>query len=303
MNFQGPSNAVEQCSSILQAFVDEQIRDEAERGYTTSFDFPQRFANQLIGQKGSNINKLRDEFDVDINVRGDKVEIKGPTAKANAAKAHIIFFAKRQEDEATHTLKIRNQFHRDLVGKDGNQVKRLQERYHVRVMFPRINAVPSPENQSLADGENEAAAIPKSRRSVQAPDEVVIRGPRRGADEAREELLSLYQYIQDNSHTSTISVSKDFVPGLIGQGGRDITNLRMTTGAQVDVPKTSDEGSGRVEIKIKGTKSQVENARTLIQQKSKLFDESIARTMRVDQKHHQALRGPKGKSRNRCLTA
>lgn len=286
-------NAVDQYGSLLQAFIDEQIRDDAERGYTTTCDFPQRFANQLIGQRGSNINKLREEFDVEINVRGDKVEVQGPKAKADAARAHIMSFAKKQEDEATHVLKVKNQFHRDLVGRDGNQVKKLQERYRVRIMFPRASDRLSSENQSLADGENET--VPKSRRPAQAPDEVIIRGPRRGADEAREELLSLYQYIQDNSHTSTVSVAQTFLPSLIGQQGREITSLRMSTGAQIDVPKDHEDSSGRVNIKLKGTKSQVENAQNFIQQKSKMFDETISRTMDIDRKHHQSLLGRGGK--------
>lgn len=247
----------------------------------------------MIGQKGSNINKLREEFDVEINVRGDQVEIQGPKAKADAAKSHIISFAKKQEDEVTHTIKVKNQFHRDLVGKDGNQVKKLQERYRVRITFPRANKSPSPDDQSLADGETEA--VPKARRSTQAPDEVSIRGPRRGADGAREELLSLYQYVQDNSHTSTVPVARALLPSLIGQGGRDITSLRMNTGAQIDVPRDLEDSSGRVNIKIKGTKSQVENARTHIQQKSKVFDDSVSRTLNVERKYHQSLLGRGGK--------
>ena len=77
---------VEELATKLGEFVVEQERDDLERGYTTSFDFPQKYANFLIGKRGENINKLRDEFDVDIKVENGKVEVKGPKAKADAAK-------------------------------------------------------------------------------------------------------------------------------------------------------------------------------------------------------------------------
>ncbi|RHZ52143.1 hypothetical protein CDV55_102741 [Aspergillus turcosus] len=54
--------------SKLEDFVVEQEKDDLERGYTISFDFPQKFANFLIGKRGENINKLCEEFDVDIKV-------------------------------------------------------------------------------------------------------------------------------------------------------------------------------------------------------------------------------------------
>jgi hypothetical protein len=54
--------------SKLQDFVVEQEKDDLERGYTISFDFPRKFANSLIGKGGENIDKLREEFYVDIKV-------------------------------------------------------------------------------------------------------------------------------------------------------------------------------------------------------------------------------------------
>ena len=293
--FRGPSRAVNDYQEMLQSYIQEQVRDEAERDYTTSCDFPQRFANQLIGRKGENINKIRDEFDVEINVGDNKVEIKGPKAKADAARSHVISFAKKQEDEASHVLKIKPQFHGDLIGAKGSQVSRLQDRYRVRINFPRTT-VPSPDEQSVADGNSDAGASTHPRRSAQAPDEVHIKGPRRGADEARDEVLSLYQYLQDHSHSAVISVSQSLVPSLIGSHGRELNTMRMNTGAQIDVPsKADDDGSGRVDIKLRGTKSQVESAQRLIKEKSRLFDQTVSRTMDVDQRHYQALIGRGGK--------
>lgn len=287
----GPSSAVDDLTAKILAFIEQEEKDELERGYTTSFDFPQKFANFLIGKGGENIRKLREEFDVDIQVNDGKVELKGPQAKANACKAYILALGKRLEDEATHTLKIKSQYHRDLIGAKGSQVNRLQDRYNVRINFPRSN------KNNDDDAATEGGASQRNFRQ-QNPDEVIIRGPRKGADEAREELLNLLQWVVDNSHTDSISVAQSQVPQLIGSGGREMENLRLATGAQIDVPGAREgaDPSGRAEIKLKGTKKQVEEAKKLIGERAKVFDDTVVKTLDVDRKHHRTLIGGSGKS-------
>ncbi|KAL4739611.1 hypothetical protein BDV11DRAFT_187290 [Aspergillus similis] len=289
----GPSRLVKELAAKIGEFVVEQEKDDLERGYTTSFDFPKKFANFLIGKRGENINKLRDEFDVDIKVEDGKVEVKGPKAKADAAKARIINLGKKLEDETTHVLKVPAQYHRELIGQKGSQVNRLQDRYSVRVQFPR--AVVVNDDQSVADTASDAGSV-RPQRSQQASDEVIVKGPSKGADAARDEILSLLQWVVDHSHTATVSVAQSQIPSLIGQRGREMDKLRADTGAQIDVPGVNDapDASGRVEIKIKGTKKQVEEAKKILQQRSSEFDATVTKTINVDKKHHKSLIGGGG---------
>lgn len=260
----------------------------------TSFDFPQKYANYLIGRKGENINKYREEFDVDIQVKDGKVEITGPKVKADAAKSKILALGKKIEDEATHVLKIRPQYHRELIGAKGSQVNQLQKKYNVRVQFPRT-AVALDDDRSVADDVSEVGSV-RNRRPNQAPDEVIVRGPKKGADEARDELLNLLQWTMDNSHTSSVSVAQAQLPSLIGQGGREMESIRLQTGAQIEVPgsRESADHNGRVQIELKGTAKQVENAKKLLEQKVKVFDDSITRSIDIDKRHHRALIGSGG---------
>jgi len=286
VSLRGPAEKVDELANKILAFVEQEKQDEIERGYTITFDYPQKYVNYLIGKKGENIKKYREEFDVDIQVNDGKVEVKGLKAKAEAAKLRIISLGKKLEDEATHVLKIKPQYHRDMIGPKGGQVNRLQERYNVRVQFPRSAPAPTAhDDQSAGD-----------------TDEVIVRGPKKGADEARDELLSLLQWTIDNSHTATVSVAQNQVPSLIGQGGREMENLRMTTGASIDVPGIRDavDPSGRVDIKLKGTKKQVEDAKRLLEQRAKVFDENITKSVEVDKKYHKDLIGGGGRS---CIGA
>ncbi|KAL8681796.1 MAG: hypothetical protein Q9186_002111 [Xanthomendoza sp. 1 TL-2023] len=294
VTLRGQGESVENLVQKLMSFLEREKADELERGNVTSFEFPQKYANYLIGRKGENINKYREEFDVDIQINDGRVEIKGPVAKAELAKARIIALSKKLEDEATHVLKIKPQYHKDMIGAKGAQVNRLQDRYNVRVQFPRTTGNVG-EDRSITDGASEVGSS-KNNRSSQAPDEVIIRGPRRGADEARDELLNLLQWTIDNSHTSAVSVAQSQLPSLIGQGGREMESARLETGAQIDVPGSRDtaDPTGRVQIQIKGTKKQVEEATKLLQQKSKAFDDTISRSIDVDKKYHKALIGSGG---------
>lgn len=293
LSVRGPGSAVDNLHAKILAFLEQEEQDEKERSHTTSFDFPAKFSNFLIGKRGENINRLREEFDVDIQVSNGKVELKGPPAKCNACKASILKSGAKWEDETTHVLKIKQQYHRDMIGAKGSQVNRLQDRYNVHINFPR-------SQQSIEDDTGSVTGSVRNARQ-QGPDEVIVKGPRKGADEARDELLNLLQYTVDNSHTAIISVAQEQIPRLIGQGGREMEALRMSTGCKIDVPSAKDAAAanGRAEIKLQGNKKQVEETRKLLEEKVKVFDDTITKSIEVEKKHHKALIGSGG----RCSTA
>ena len=290
VTLRGPKSAVEALAKKAEAFVEQEKEDEKERGFTLSFDFPQKFANHLIGKGGSNIKELRDRFDVEIQVQDGKVELKGPKAKAEAARSHIQSLGRNLADETTHTLKIDSKFHRELIGAQGAQINRLQTRYKVLIFFPRSAKSGADEQAAAADGAASDAGKP---RRQQAPDEVIIRGPKKGADEARDEIFSLFKYLEEHSHIATVPVQQKQVGSLIGQGGAALDELRQATGARIDVP--ADRGTDVVEISIKGTASQVAKAKKILEEKRIVFDDTVVKNIEVDKKHHKALIGASGK--------
>ena len=175
-----------------------------------------------------------------------------------------------------------------MIGPQGGQVNRLQDRYNVRVNFPR---------SKQAGNDDDSGDAPATRRSNQGPNEVIIKGPSRGADACRDELLSLLQYVKDNSYSATVSVAQSQLPSLIGTGGREMEALRLDTGAIVDVPSAKDAPSadGRAEVKIKGSKQAVEAAKKLIEERAKVFDDTITKNIEVDRKFHRFIIGTGGK--------
>ncbi|KAL6709878.1 hypothetical protein ACN47E_000663 [Coniothyrium glycines] len=290
----GPDNAVDELNAKILAFIEQAEKDELERNHVTTFDYPQKYASHLVGKGGENIQRLRQKYDVDVQINDGKVELKGPSHKAQQCKKDILDMAKKLEDEATHVLKVKPQYHRDLIGAGGKQVERLQDRYNVRINFPRRQ-----QNEDDAEGASQRNARGQNQ------DEVIIRGPKKGADEARDEVLSLLQYITDTSHTDTVSVAQSQIPQLIGSGGREMENLRLETGCQIDVPGAREgaDPSGRAEIKLKGTKKQVEEAKKILQQRAKVFDDTIVETLDVDRKYHRTLIGGSGANIRQVVTS
>jgi rRNA processing protein Krr1/Pno1 len=286
ITLRGPKSAVESLAAKAQAFVEQEKEDDKERGFTLTFDFPQKFANHLIGKGGSKIKELRDRFDVEIQVQDGTVELKGPKAKAEAARSYIQGLGRTLADETTHVLKIDPKYHRELIGAQGGQINRLQTRYKVLIFFPRTNKNASDEAEGAEEGG-------KPRRQ-QAPDEVIIRGPKKGADEARDEIFSLHKYLEEHSATATVPVQQKQVGSLIGQGGAALDELRQATGARIDVP--ADRDTDIVEIQLKGTAKQVAEAKKILESKRAVFEDTVVQTIDVDKKYHKALIGANGKS-------
>ena len=286
----GPEESdIDALQKAIEQFLIEVEEDEKERSHTTTFEFPVKFNKNLIGKGGQNINALREKHDVDIDTReSGKVKIQGPPKKAEACKAEILKTLKQWEDEVNYVIKIEPKYHGMLVGRNGENLKRLQTNTGntVRIDFPRVSK--AADDASVADTASEVGG------SRQAADEVRIRGPRAKADQVRSELLDLKAYMEETSFTASVSVDSKQVGSLIGRGGIEVEKLRADTGAQIDVPK--DKSGPRAAIQIKGTKQQVDKAKAELLKRAKAYDSIVTQTVDVDRKHHRTLIGQGGES-------
>lgn len=287
---QGPMTEVDESEARLLAFIEEQIRDEAERDYTTTCTFPQHLQGRLVGKEGAMIKKLSEDFDVRVDTTKDsnEVTIKGPPAKAEAAKAHIISMAKQAEDETTIHLTIEPQFHAELIGKGGSGISRYQQKYGVQILFPKSGS-------GEADG----------RRVAQGPNQVVVKGSKRSVESAKDDLWDLYSALKSQSYSAVVSVAPASIPSLIGSKGSEADAIRAETGTRIDFPNASDpvDASGRQEIKIRGSKEGVEQARKAIEAKSRVLDNTITETLSVQRKYYTPLIGSRGENLKQLITA
>jgi polyribonucleotide nucleotidyltransferase len=299
----GPADGLDAFMKQLEAFIKQAEEDEKERGHITSFDFPEKYVSQLVGRQGGNINALREKYDVEIDTQKDKgkVHIKGPKKNATACQAEIMKALKGWEDEVNFSLIMEPRFHRMVIGKGGENLTKLQNKYDgVRIQFPRSGS--TPDDQSVADDASQIGGSRKSR-PAQAANVVTVRGPRARAEAVRKELLDLEQFYKDHSQTTSVSVARSQIPSLMGKGGREMELLRADTGANIDVPQMDNGGSDRVEIKLTGSKEQINAAKSELLKKSKTFDDIVERRLIIDKKHHKDLIGAGGANIRKIVTA
>lgn len=166
--------------------------------YSVEFTIPAAYSAHVIGKAGANINKLKEDLGVKIDI-GDnnnkleggfeavktkkkdqqvKVVIQGIKTNVEAAKDRVSALVANLADQVTLSLNIPKEFHRFLIGPSGRYVKKLEDKYSVFVKFPKGSSVNGDE--SPVPGNN--------------PNAITIRGRKKDAASAKDELTELYEY-------------------------------------------------------------------------------------------------------------
>lgn len=275
----GLTSEVRRVTKEFYQAIEDAKNYEVLSSYTTDFKFPVEHINKLIGKGGANLTKVREEFGVKIEVdEAGNGYVKGIKKNADEAKIRILNLGRRLADEVNMRLNVPNEFHATLIGTGGKFVKRLEEKYDVRIKFPRNNS------------DSEDAGKEKSGK-----DEVLIRGPSRGATKAKEELLELLEYEKDHSHTQTITVPANSLSRIIGKQGEFINDIKDTTNTRIDVGHQSESEKGTpTPITVTGTKTGVKSAIERIQEIVQEIEDTVTEEISVDPKHHRALIGSNG---------
>lgn len=276
----GLSAEVKRVIKEFDQVIEEARNYEVLSKYTTEFQFPAEHVNKLIGKGGANLTKIREEFGVKIDVdeAGNGV-VKGIKKNADEAKTRILNLGRRLADEVNMRLSVPNEFHATLIGTGGKFVKRLEEKYDVRIKFPRSNS-------ESEDGNKDRPG----------KDEVLIRGPSRGATKAKEELLELLQYEVEHNHTQTVNVPAKSLSRIIGRQGEFINDIKDTTNTRIDVGHQAgaEDGTLPIPIVVTGTKTGVKSAIERIQEIVKEIEDTVTEEINVDPKYHRILIGSNG---------
>lgn len=180
----GSPSDVDRATKDILRIVEEAKNDAIDNSYVTEFSVPQQYVPRIVGSAGANIQKYREQLDVKIDIddardagsdqagAGKKkksttsvqsiVRITGRKHNAEEAKKRLLAQVDKLADETSETLKIPRQYHSTIIGAQGKYIQRLQEKYGVKINMAR-------ENDPL-------------------PDEVQIRGGKKGVSLAKSEI-------------------------------------------------------------------------------------------------------------------
>ena len=102
-----------------------------------------RFHRQLIGPKGENIQKIRDDFAAvqisfpDLGTKSDVVKLRGPRDDVDkCARTLTKMYKDLMENNYQVKVPIFKQFHKFVIGKGGNTIKTIRKETDTKVDLP-----------------------------------------------------------------------------------------------------------------------------------------------------------------------
>jgi len=158
------------------AEIEQENEDRKARQFEMKVEVPADYHPKLIGRRGAVINKLRQDFDVNIQVpnselQSNEIKLIGYESKCKAAAEKILSIVKEYEDQTTIKVSIDNRIHSRIIGQKGRAVRKIMDQFNVDIRFPRAD-----DN----------------------PDLVVISGSEENCEECKEHLILLEEeYMED----------------------------------------------------------------------------------------------------------
>lgn len=173
-------------------------------------------------------------------------------------------------------MNIPAQYHSGLIGQSGKYVIRLEEKYNVKITFPR------------GLSENTEG---RSREHLK-PDQVFVKGGKRGVAGAKSELLEAAEFEKETNNVIQFSVPARAIPRVLGRGGATIKQIKDDTDAIIDLDKAED-GSGAT-VMCRGSKKAITAAKAAIQSIVDQVGEETTEVLTIENKFHKTLIGGGG---------
>ncbi|KAH7913169.1 hypothetical protein BJ138DRAFT_1171481 [Hygrophoropsis aurantiaca] len=303
----GATADVDRAVKEITRVVEDAKNDAIVSSYSTEFDIDREYVGRIVGAQGAGVNKLRDVLGVKVDVSDDNdekdkevvkkkkaahqkstVKITGRKENVEEAKQRILAQVERLADETSEILKIHNQYHASLIGQSGKYAIRLEEKYSVKITFPR---------QSAENGEG------KTREQLKS-DEVLIKGGKKGVAGAKSELMDAVEFEKESNNVLKFTVPTRSVARILGKGGASINEIKDDTGAQIDVDKAGDDTGAVTQITVRGTKKGINAAKAAIMAVSDQVGEETTATLTIETKYHRTIIGAGGQGLkeliNRC---
>ncbi|GAA5905478.1 hypothetical protein JCM8208_004292 [Rhodotorula glutinis] len=284
----GPKDEVARVKGELLRIAEEAKNEEIVNSHVIEFEIPTEHVRHIVGKSGAGVNKLREDLGVRVDFGGEqgagaaakkgptsKVTVKGRKENAEEAQRRIQSLATRMADEVTVTIPLAASVERgSLIGKQGAFLKRLEDRYDVRINFPRGNA----------------------KGDDASPQEISIRGPTKGAKAAQGELVALIEYEKEHGNVASFTVAVKALPRILGRGGSQVNQIKDDTGvASLDVDQESSD-STTATITLRGTKSSIKKAREAVEKIAQEVQDELRLELDIPREFHTTLIGSGGSS-------
>jgi hypothetical protein len=179
------------------------------------------------------------------------------------AKRRLEAQIEKLEDEVIEAVTIKRAIQPALIGSGGKYAIRLEEKYGVKLSFPRDN---------------------KDGSATTKPDEVTIRGGKKGVAQAKAELLEAAAFENESRQELKFTVPSKSIAQIVGKSGSTINGIKDETGAQIDIDKTHGD-DGKTTITVRGAKDAIASAKKSILAVVEEVGDEITISLTVDPKY------------------
>ncbi|KAJ1827969.1 hypothetical protein LPJ56_001367 [Coemansia sp. RSA 2599] len=268
--------------------AEEAAERERLYSFTADVSVPQSLMPRVVGRNRDNIKRLQSEHDISVDIADNHatatsvLKLKGRAESVAAARDELLGFVERMADHTSEIISVAANIHKALIGTGGRYVKRLEEKYSVRIQFP--------SSRSRSDKEKEKEKDREGAVSL-APDQIQISGGRKGVDGAKGELLELAAYEIEHNHTVRFKVPASCLPYIVGRGGAHINEIKDESDTRIDLGEPAND---EVEVTLVGTRAGTKIAREAIEATVAEQKTQIEITVSVPVKHHRFLIGAGG---------
>ncbi|XP_062853273.1 high density lipoprotein binding protein a [Trichomycterus rosablanca] len=249
-----------------------ELASRMENERTRDMIIEQRFHRAIIGQKGEKIKEVRDKFpDVIINFpdpqqKSDIVQLRGPRNEVEkCTKFMQKIVAEMMENSYSVSVPIFKQFHKNIIGKGGANIKKIREETNTKIDLPAENS-----NSEM----------------------IVITGKKANCEAARNRILAIQKELA-NITEAEVSIPSKLHNSLIGSKGRFVRSIMEECGGvHIHFPT---EGSGMDTVTIRGPAEEVEKAKKqLLSLAEEKQTKSHTAELRAKPEYHKFLIGKGG---------
>ncbi|KAH1009812.1 vigilin [Dendroctonus ponderosae] len=263
IRIEGPPEEVESAQEQIEAITNDLVKNMCFEEMTVD----SRLFKHIIGKAGANVNKLKDEFNVVINIdESGMIRIEGSKDDVAKTKEDLEQRIFKLENEKERDVIIDHRHFRNIIGTKGEAIKEIRDQFNqVQIVFP---------------GQGERNDIVK------------VRGPKEDVDKCVRLLEVKVKELKESSFQVQVPIFKQFHKFIIGKGGSTIKKIREETNTRIDVPA---EGDTNDSITITGKRENVDKAREQIRSIQDGLENIVSEEITIDPKFHNALIGVKGK--------
>ncbi|KAL4221822.1 hypothetical protein ACF0H5_020076 [Mactra antiquata] len=191
---------------------------------TKEVNVPFDFHRYIIGQKGKDVRKLMDDYNVNISIppqqqHSDIIKVTGPPANVQRAEDALAEKCKTLELEKEDrmlksfelTVDVDPAYHPKLIGRRGEVINKMRADHDVKIQLPE-----------------------KSDQS-----NITIIGYEKNCEEAKEEILRMVKEYEDMV-TIEAKIDQRIHPRIIGQKGRGVRKIQDDFKVDLRFPRAND---------------------------------------------------------------